>query len=138
MTPFVIGGTYNIRAFVKSNNGDMIYGNNLTITLPSSYKVTLNNATDIVSNGAKFTANIAVNYPEITTVPQKGFCISATEETPTIENTTPTSDPNTALGLFTLQHRALRANTTYYVRAYAIDVSNKITYSNTITFRTLP
>lgn len=132
---FTMGETYNIRAFVVDHNGETIYGNNLSMTLPNSFTVTLLSITDIITQGAILKANVLSNSVEFSTVPHKGFLIS-TNSTPTVDNTTVNEDTTNSLGDFQLTAGTLSPNTTYYARAYAYNNSNNIIYSNITTFKT--
>lgn len=133
---FTMGETYNIRAFVVDHNGGVIYGNNLTMTMPNSFTVTMTSVTDIITLGATFKASVVSNSTEYTTIPHKGFLIG-TNSTPTLENTTKNEDASNALGDFMLSSGTLSPNTTYYARAYGYNNSNNVIYSNIITFKTV-
>ena len=109
--------TYYVRAYATNQIGTH-YGNELTfstpeITLPV---LTTQNVTSITSNSAVCGGNITSNgWSEVTA---RGVCWS-TSPNPTIEDNKTTD--GTGTGSFTSNIAGLAENTTYYVRAYAIN-----------------
>ncbi|MEO8884678.1 MAG: hypothetical protein ABI367_01360 [Mucilaginibacter sp.] len=102
---------------------------NATITDPPLV-VTLNMATDVNQTTAK--SGGAVTYTS-TTVTAFGVCYSSTNQTPTTGDSKTVDAATTKVWSSSLT--GLTANTTYYVRAYAIN-GNSTGYGNVITFKT--
>lgn len=127
-------GTYNVRAYVVANGGEIIYGNNIQFTTPNIYNVTISPVVEILSNKAKFSGAITSGTGE-TTVTNKGFCVS-TSPNPTISNSTLFPVSGTTLGEFTIDATNLVKNTIYYVRSYGYSNSSNVVYSSEVSFRT--
>ena len=130
MTGLAANTTYYIRAYAINSAGTS-YGNELSFTtLPNAPTVT----TSPVSNIAQTTALGGGNVTSSggATVTQRGICWS-TQSTPTLTDSHIASGSGT--GSFTAQMTGLTANTTYYVRAYAIN-SAGTSYGNVVSFTT--
>lgn len=135
LTGLTANTTYYIRAYATNGVGTA-YGATRTFTTSAA---TI--PTGIITLGASsITQNTASSGGTITSdggapITMKGVCWSSTSTLPTISN----SNTNNGSGInsFTSSLTGLNANTTYYVRAYAIN-SVGIAYGNTISFTTLP
>lgn len=88
--------------------------------------------TTAVSGGAVITAGTG-NSP----VTERGVCWSAINTSPTVGIAGSYSIDGSGLGSFTSSLTGLTANTTYYYRAYATNISGT-NYGGTASFTTLP
>lgn len=123
---------YYVRAYVTSSTGKTIYGNQHTFTTNSAFTVTTTAATAITAATATLGGNITITTPGAVIL-SRGVCYG-TEINPTI--TTNKTEDGTTAGIFTTSLSELKANTRYYVRAYATDGNNKTTYGNELSFTT--
>lgn len=110
--------TYYARAYAKNSVGTA-YGDAISFTTssaPTVPTVTTNNITNITQNsatgGGKVVATGGAN------VSQRGICWS-TSQNPTTSNSHASS--GIGIGNFTCNMTNLSSNTTYYVRAYAVN-----------------
>jgi uncharacterized protein (TIGR02145 family) len=122
--------TYYIRAYATNSAGTS-YGNELMFTtnpeLPAvSTKVVSPITADFASSGGSVTSDGGA------VVTSHGVCWS-TSQNPTTANFKTTDGPGT--GVFTSSLTGLTANTTYYLRAYAVNIVGT-GYGNVITFTT--
>lgn len=122
---------YYVRAYAKTSNG-VGYGNIISFITTSPPILTTSN----ISNITTFTANSGgiITSDGGYAVSARGVCWS-TSQTPTISNNH-TIDGD-GVGTFTSEITGLISNTTYYVRAYAIN-SIGVGYGNTVSFTTAP
>lgn len=136
-TYFTAGQTYNVRAYVKTSSSStpIVYGNNITFTIPQTYTTSMSSASEILSHKCKLTGTIGANDGVQISINNKGFCIS-TSPNPNITNSTLYPVSGTALGTFTTDTSNLIKNTTYYVRAYGYNNTSNVYYSPEITFKT--
>jgi hypothetical protein len=135
LTSLSPGTTYYVRAYATNSVGTA-YGTTrifttVAATIPTG--ITTNTLSSITQNSASSGGTITSDGGAPITM--KGVCWSSTSTLPTISN----SNTNNGSGInsFTSSLTELNANTTYYVRAYAIN-SVGIAYGNTISFTTLP
>ena len=130
MTNLTINTTYFVRAYATNSHGTS-YGNEVSFaTSDGSVSISLSNPTNITATSASCNANVTNDGgAEVT---ERGFCWS-TSQYPTI------SDSHTAVGTgtgsFTGLLSGLIPSTTYYVRAYAINIAGT-SYSNQVTITT--
>lgn len=134
ITNLVAGTTYYVRAFA-TNSGGTGYGTQITFTTSGTASNGL--ATVITTEASSITEDTAVSGGNITadggsTVTARGICWATTEMPTTSNNTIPATGTT---GTFTSNISGLSADTTYYVRAYAIN-STGTAYGNQITFTT--
>lgn len=88
-----------------------------------------------ISDITQTSANISFTYDSSTTVTSYGICFSTTDN-PTIDNSTNVPEVATAnQGNPSLKLKDLTAGTTYYVRAYIVNLEG-IKYSNSVSFTT--
>jgi hypothetical protein len=127
--------TYYARAYAINSVGTS-YGNNITFatTTPASPPT-------VVTGSAAFTTDTSseFNGNEVTsghgfTVAERGIVFSDTETTPTTEDRVVTATTG-GVGTYNLTMTGLEAETTYYVRAYAIS-SEGTGYGDVETFVT--
>lgn len=131
LTGLTQGTTYYVRAYAANSKG-IAYGNQLSFTtaavnLPS---VSTKEVTDITMTAAKSGGDITSDGGAAVTA--KGICWSTTEN-PTSENNHTTAGAGTES--FGSDMTGLSENTTYYVRAYAVN-SKGTAYGNQVTFKT--
>ena len=124
--------TYYVRSYVKTNFG-IVYGEEkifttVEIVLPT---VTTNSVTDIKATTATCGGNITSDGNGIVTA--RGVCWS-TNPNPTINDNKTTNGEG--LGSFTSNLSNLASQTTYYVRAYAINEVGTA-YGEEVSFTTL-
>jgi uncharacterized protein (TIGR02145 family) len=119
--------TYYVRAYAVNSAGTS-YGNEVSFT--TGIGVITNYATEITANTAVSGGNITTNGGSPIT--ERGVCFG-TNAYPTTANTTIIS--GSGMGSFTCNLTALMPNTTYYVRAYAINNAGTA-YGNLIVFTT--
>ena len=131
ITGLIIGETYYIRAYAVTNAGTA-YGNQVILTAPSLFP-TINTFT--VSNIATTTAACGgqITSDGGTMVTTHGICWSITENPTTADAKTAESTNSTS---FTDNISGLTINTTYNVRAYAIN-SYGTSYGSNMSFTTL-
>ena len=124
--------TYYVRSYATNNQGTA-YGNevnfktNFVLSLAS---LTTSNPSSITSSSALLGGN--VSFDGNATVTERGVCYS-TSQTPTTGNTK--VGVGTGIGTFSTTISGLTSNTTYYVRAYAIN-SQGTAYGNELNFKT--
>ena len=94
--------------------------------------VTTNEVTDITQTTAVAGGSILANGANVTV---RGVCYSASNSNPTVDDLHTTDGSGT--GDFSSPLSSLLENTTYYVRAYAINGSG-VAYGEQVSFRTLP
>ena len=122
---------YYVRAYAIQK-GSPIYGNEVQFsTAWTDVQVNTSAATEIGAASAKLNGNIGnVGSPAYT---ERGFCYSKNGE-PTISNNK-IVDSGTGIGNYSYNISGLEYQTTYYVRAYAIQNGNPV-YGNTVDFTT--
>ncbi len=124
---------YYVKAYATNITGT-VYGDQVDFTTGKSIVITTQAASNITVNSATGNANIT-ELGE-TNPTQHGICWNTTGN-PTISDSKTEQGPVSTTGTFTSSITGLSAYTTYYVRAYAIDLKGT-TYGNVITFTTLP
>lgn len=132
MTGLTQGTTYYVRAYATNGKGTA-YGNQVSFTtssvsLPS---VSTKEITDITMTAAKSGGDISSDGGASVTA--KGICWG-TSENPTTEGSHSTAGTGTES--FISDMTGLSENTTYYVRAYAVN-SKGTAYGNQISFTTV-
>lgn len=124
--------TYYVRAYATNSQGTA-YGNEVnfkTNLVLSPASLTTSNPSSISNNSALLGGNISSDGNA--TVTERGVCYS-TSQTPTTGNTK--VGVGTGIGTFSTTVSGLTSNTTYYVRAYAIN-SQGTAYGNELNFKT--
>ncbi len=133
---------YYVRAYIKRGS-DIQYSDDelpfttgpevITITLPV---VTTGTATGISATGATVEGTIENLGDGATSVSDYGHCWSNITSTPTIDNPNKTSfGEKSSTGMYSSTLVGLSANTTYFVRAYAINPAGTA-YSSSTSFST--
>ena len=111
--------TYHARAYVKTKENKVFYGNEVTFTTSKSIKAASVGETtisDIKNSEATFASSITSNGGG--TISDCGFCYS-TNQNPTISSTKLSCGKQT--GSFSTKATGLKLKTTYYVRAYVVN-----------------
>ncbi len=132
---------YYARAFITNSTGTN-YSNEISFTTaePVAPVVSSTSVNNITYKSATLTGTLTTtgDLP----INEYGFCLSNTSTTPTISNTiVGVTNLNSQTGMFSTALSTLSANTTYYVRTYAItnggtyygSVSNFITPADPFT-----
>ena len=127
---------YYIRAYAVNANG-IGYSKSLVVTTDESTTPVLSSITPKDSTDFSVTVEAQVVSPGTSAISKAGFCWSATKENPTVDDSI-----NDLTGQLTNQNATLSAalsdltpNTTYYIRAYAIN-EHGTSYSEVFTFKT--
>jgi len=118
ITGLTANTTYHVRAYAKNSEGTN-YGSDVTFTTSESISaptVTTSAVTNITQTTAVGGGNVTADGGA--TVTERGICWS-TSQNPTTSGTH--SNSGTGIGDYTVQMSGLTANTTYYVRAYAVN-----------------
>ena len=123
---------YYVRAYAKNDAGtaygeEISFTTNKQVVLPT---VTTTSATSVTETSAVTGGNVTSDGNA--TVTERGV-VYATTQNPTTSNTKVTSGSGT--GSYTCNLSGLQPNTTYYVRAYAIN-SKGTAYGTQVTFTT--
>lgn len=125
------GTIYYVRTYATTADGTN-YGNTIVfqtgLPLPT---VTTKEAIQITQNTAQ--TGGMVTYPSNLLITQRGVCWNITAN-PTLENNF--SSDGTGNGEYISGLNELAPNTTYYIRAYAINSEDIIAYGNEISFKT--
>jgi hypothetical protein len=132
ITGLTANSLYYVRAYATNAYGST-YGNQQSFTTlnSTSAKVTTNTVTNITSNSATCGGDVISDGGA--TVTTRGVCWS-TSQNPTISNSH-TKD-GSGIGSFTSSITGLKSYTSYFVRAYAINI-NGTAYGNQQSFMTL-
>src|ERR1035437_5699757 len=128
------GTIYYARAYAV-NTGGTVYGNVVSFTTLSNTvpSVTTDSVINISINSATAKGNITnIGSSPVT---QYGHVWSSVNNVPTINDSKTQLGTANAAIIFGSQLTALTANTTYYVRSYAINATG-ITYGAVLTFKT--
>lgn len=132
LTNLEAGATYFVRAYATNRMGTS-YGQQVsTATATGLPQVTTDEVTNIFATSATCGGDVAANSGYSITA--RGICWSDKTATPTI-NDAHTSEVATT-GHFTSLMIGLERNTSYYVRAYAVNEKGA-NYGNAVTFTTL-
>lgn len=129
------GVTYYVRAYAQNNStGEVKYGNQLSIVIPSS--ITTNIVKNISISGFSVDVNVASN---LSSNSERGICYS-TSQNPTVSNNQ-LIDSTFGAGNFTINYDAgstlfmIAPNTTYYLRSY-VRINGDYYYGNQVSFKT--
>lgn len=124
--------TYYVRAYAIQS-GNPVYGNVVTFSTQSTpTSVSTYAASEITSSSAFL--NGAITQAGSPAYTEKGFCVSSSRSTPTIEDTKIVAG-GTGTGNFSASVNGLNYNKRYYFRAYAIQ-DGSVVYGNTLYFVT--
>lgn len=132
MTELAPETRYYVRAYASSSQGT-VYGNEVSFTTIATDlpELTTEMVTFITYNSALGRGTVVSEGTAPVT--ERGLCWS-TNHNPTINDSF--SDSGQGTGVFTVNITDLTQNTTYYVRAYAIN-THGISYGNEVSFTTL-
>ena len=122
--------TYYVRAYALLGT-EYLYGNEVSFTTLDSLSVMTSQVTNITQTTALGGGNVTNDGGS--SVTERGICWS-TNHNPTISDSHATS--GTGTGSFTVNMTDLTENTTYYVRAYAINSIGTV-YGDEVNFTTL-
>lgn len=123
--------TYYVRAYAI--NDDMVtYGNEVTLVTETG-KPTINTNAASNTSISNATINSSIAADGGNTITSRGVCWGTSSD-PTINNLKTTDGQD--IGNYYSELSGLSPNTTYYVRAYAIN-EDSVTYGNEIVFNTL-
>jgi uncharacterized protein (TIGR02145 family) len=130
LTGLIPNTTYYVRAYATNSVGTT-YGNEISFTTPTSLAELTTDVITVFNNSA---ANMGgeISSDGGLTVSQRGICYN-TSQNPTISNNKVVIGNGT--GKFSTTVINLTTNTTYYVRAYAIN-SKGTAYGNQVSFKT--
>lgn len=118
MTDLAANTTYYVRAYAKNANGTA-YGNNVSFTTTEGdITIVTSDITNITPTGAMCGGTITLANGNTLPVTARGVCWSTNHNPTTADSHT--SD-GTGSGSFTSSISGLTVNTTYYVRAYAVN-----------------
>jgi len=129
--------TYYVRAYA-TNSASTAYGSQVSFTTSQCPANPPTVSTSSVSNIGQTSATCGGNVTSDggTSLTAKGVCWS-TSQNPTYENCIDKTNDGTSTGTFTSSITGLSCNTTYYVRAYAIN-SVGTAYGSQVSFKTSP
>jgi uncharacterized protein (TIGR02145 family) len=122
---------YNSRTDISRGNSVKTSGFNVRCIQNSPLTISTNSVTFITSTSAICGGKISADEGDIVT--SRGVCWSTSQYPTTAENIT-TNGKGT--GVFNSNLISLMENTTYYIRAYAINTTDT-TYGNQVSFKTL-
>lgn len=128
------GVTYYVRAFAENKLGEAYSSNEITFTtIGSLTEVTTQyvDNIDLIGKSAVFHGNIVITGSPVYT--EKGFCFNTSRE-PTYSDNNVVVSGNSS-GAYSYKFVNIEENTTYYVRAYAIQCG-KTYYGTTVSFNT--
>ena len=130
LTGLTMNTTYYVRAYLVSEN-DTVYGNEVTFSIHGALPVVTTTAASSVTNSTAVSGG-NVTSDGGSSIIKRGVCWS-TSHNPTVADSH-TSD-SVGLGAFASNITGLNPQTTYYVRAYAMN-SADTAYGNEETFVT--
>lgn len=122
---------YYVRAYAKSETGEYTYGetSEYTVVKHELLEVTTLPADSITHNGVMLHGYVRANNVEIS---EKGFCWSTTNQLPTVENAN-SLVVSSQSGEYAVT-MAVDAATTYYFRAYAVNLLGEVFYGEVCSF----
>ncbi len=122
---------YYVRAYAKSETGEYTYGETAeyTVVKHELLEVTTLPADSITHNGVMLHGYVRANNVEIS---EKGFCWSTTNQLPTVENAN-SLVVSSQSGEYAVP-MVVDAVTTYYYRAYAVNLSGEVFYGEVYSF----
>lgn len=136
ITALSAGGRFWFRSYAKTVSG-IYYSDTVRVQLRSTSVPSLTtNPVTLITNTTATTGGTYISLGNIS-ITERGIVYSTSNQEPTINDTKIVTSPANNLN-FTQNLTGLTPNTTYYVRAYARNSPNNLSYGNVITFQTLP
>ena len=134
VTGLISGTRYYVRAYARTDNSGVAYGNELQFTTLAP--VTVSTQSVLSSNVTTSTATVygSILNTGVPAYSEKGICY-ALSNNPTIETAFSTPVSGTGVGAYSANLSSLEAYTLYYARAYAKNELG-VVYGNTINFTT--
>lgn len=127
---------YNIQTFIRNSYGEVL-GEVVSATTLSTVKVTTGSASDVSAHSAKLSGSVvAASGNENYKVSQRGFVVSATNQSPTVEDNLLKATVSGTTGSYAYTCTNLTSGKKYYYRAYA-EVNGEILYGASKNFTTL-
>lgn len=122
---------YYVRAYAKSETGEYTYGETAeyTVVKHELLEVTTLPADSITHNSVMLHGYVRANNVEIS---EKGFCWSTTNQLPTVENAN-SLVVSSQSGEYAVP-MVVDASTTYYFRAYAVNLLGEVFYGEIYSF----
>ena len=134
MTGLSTQTTYHVRAYVKTQKGDVFFGNDMSFQTTHEIVLPTISNTQVSEIGvSKATLSSAVTDNGKGKITDAGFCYSLNSNPTTADNKV---SCGAATGTFGKTITGLQQNTTYHVRAYAMNEAGTA-YSTDVTFTTL-
>lgn len=134
MTGLSTQTTYHVRAYVKTQKGDVFFGNDMSFQTTHEIVLPTVSNTQVSEIGvSKATLSSAVTDNGKGKITDVGFCYSLNSNPTTADNKV---SCGAATGTFGKTVTGLQQNTTYHVRAYATNEAGTA-YSSDVTFTTL-
>ncbi len=127
--------TYHARAYVVTNDSQIVYGNDVLFTTPDFANAKVEAVKEIYTTSATAYSSIQIFDLSIYEVTQKGFCYR-TSPNVTIQNgTLKVIDDSFLNAEFESELLSLTSNTTYYIKSYIVE-GGKVYYSPETSFKT--
>lgn len=130
MTRLSAGTVYHVRAYATNSQGTS-YGEEVTFTTMANPPIVITNqVSNIGQNSALGGGNVTSDGGSVVT--ERGICWSTSHEPTTNDSH---ASNGTGTGAYSVEMTSLTPNTTYYVRAYAINNAG-ISYGSELSFTT--
>lgn len=145
VTNLVAGTTYYVRTYIDFGNGEIVYGNELSLTTLTTQEylniiVRMGTVDNITSTSAQANAVLGVLVSRnIDNISAYGFCWSDTKTQPTLADDVLDLGKPTQAGAISASLTRLKPDTQYFIRAYVTGIDGNTAYSFDVTsFTTQP